>query len=85
MAREPSGFGKPKLKRAEPQWIGTLTAAPEPLTGVREQVRCDNSVTENLWQRETLAAFGSLPQSGHRSRLGIVVPACAPPLTLGGG
>ncbi len=50
MAKKASGFGKPKLKRTEPREIGPYTAAPEPLTGVREQVREDDSATESCPQ-----------------------------------
>lgn len=50
MAEKASGFGKPKLKRTEPREIGPSAAAPEPLTGVREQVREDDSATESCRQ-----------------------------------
>ncbi len=50
MAQRPSGFGKPRLKRAEPREIGASTAAPEPPTTLREQVRVDNSEWKDAWQ-----------------------------------
>ncbi len=50
MAQRPSGFGKPRLKRAEPREIGASSAAPELPTGIREQVRVDNSERKDAWQ-----------------------------------
>jgi len=48
--RRVPGFGKPSHQREEPREIGPYTAAPEPLTAVREQVRAHNNVTENRRQ-----------------------------------
>ncbi len=50
MAQRPSGFGKPRLKRAEPREIPPSAAAPEPPTTLREQARVDNSEWKDAWQ-----------------------------------
>ena len=50
MAQRASGFGKPKLNRAEPQEIGPSAAAPEPPKPLQEQVRPDNSERKDAWQ-----------------------------------
>ena len=79
MARRASGLGKPNLRRAEPREFDDPTAAPEPLTAVREQVRVDDNGTGNRGQFGRFAdrAIFSL----ERRRL---VP-CVVHLLLGGG
>ena len=55
MARKASGFGEPKLERAEPREIGPYAAAPEPLTAVREQVRAHDNAPVQWLQYDRFA------------------------------
>lgn len=61
MARKPSGFGKPKLKRTEPREIGPSSAALELPQPSPEQVRPDNSAAPAAWQSDNPAISGGFP------------------------
>ena len=79
MARKPSGFGKPKLKRTEPREIAPSSAASELPKPSPEQVRPDNSAAPAAWQSDKPAISSGFPTvaprrkragSGHRKRGG---------------
>ena len=65
MARRKRGaFGRPRSRRAESREFADPTATPEPLTAVREQVRVDDSETEN----HSLSDDGAASVDSRRSR-----------------